>query len=506
MLSISKFLTPAKFFPAILFFIGLIANPINAQNKSDANTSPEKSLVRVNATLQSYSFLRPWEKGAPTPRRGLGALLKGNRVLVTAEMCVNATYLELEHPSSGAKVPAKITGLDYEANLALLEPANTKSGVFEGLSPLEFDESVEAGETIEVWQIEDNGNGVTTKVEVLRTNVGSYFISSSVFLLYQVKGSLQSRVNSFTLPVTKKGKLVGMLLSYSSKEQTANILPAQIIKAFLSDLEDGDYQGFPNLGIAYAQTLDKQLRSFTGLKPGEGGIFVRTVAKDSSAFKAGIKKGDVILKIDGKAIDSRGNYTDPKFGKLSFTHLVGGRAKVGDKLKFDIVRDEKPATIEVELTRKRPQDYLIDPYMYDRGPKYVIFGGMIFQELTLPYLQSWGNDWNTRAPFKLVHANANPEKYEKEGRKKLVFLSNVLKTPSTLGYEGIGAVVVTQVNGKSIKHIKDLQAALALPAANGIHTIEFEGYPKILYVDDKTSRAVNMQLIQYGISQMERLD
>ena len=69
--------------------------------------SPEKSLVRVNATLQSYNFVRPWEKGAPTPRRGLGAVLANNQVLVTAELIVNSTYIELEHPSTGDKVPAR---------------------------------------------------------------------------------------------------------------------------------------------------------------------------------------------------------------------------------------------------------------------------------------------------------------------------------------------------------------------------------------------------------------
>ena len=321
-----------------------------------------------------------------------------------------------------------------------------------------------------------------------------------------MKGSLQARVNSFTLPVIKDGKLIGMLLSYSSKEQTANILPAPIINAFLRDHEDGKYEGFPTLGISFAQTLDEHLREFTGLKKDTGGIFVRNVAKDSSADKAGIKEGDVILKIAGKPIDSRGNYSDPKYGKLSFSHLVRGGAKVGDKLKFDIIRDEKPTTIDVELTRKKPEDYLIDPYMYDRGPKYVIFGGMIFQELTKPYLESWGAEWTTRAPFKLVYASANPEEYEEEGREKLVFLSNVLKTPSTLGYEGINSVVVTKVNGKPINNIKDLHDALAKPPADEIHTIEFNDFPKVLYVHDKASRAVNEQLVQYGISQMERLE
>tara|TARA_R110000850_G_scaffold204570_9_gene330789 strand:- start:1177 stop:2610 length:1434 start_codon:yes stop_codon:yes gene_type:complete len=468
------------------------------------NTSPDKSIVRVNATLQSYNFLRPWEKGAPTPRRGLGAIIEGNRVLVTAEMVVNSTYLELEHPSSGDRVPAKISALDYEANLAILEPIDSSSTLFEGLVPLELDSSTKAGDSLEVWQIEDNGDGVTTEVDVLRVNVGRYFIPGSVFLTYSVKGSLQARVNSFTLPVVKDGKLCGMLLSYSSKEQTASILPVPIIQAFIEKSDNGDYAGFPNLGIGFAQTLDKTLREFVGID-GQDGIFVRNIATGGSADRAGIKKGDVILSIDGHVIDARGNYNHPEYGKLSFSHLVRGGAKVGDVLKVAIIRDSKPMSIDVELIRKSPEDFLIDPYMFDRGPKYVIFGGMIFQELTLPYLESWGEEWPNRAPFKLVYANANPEAYEKEGRKKLVFLSNVLKTPSTLGYESIASAVITQVNGVTIKDIKDLSEALADVPEDGIHTIEFSDFPKIIYVDDKASKFVNQQLIQYGINKLERL-
>jgi S1-C subfamily serine protease len=486
---------------ALAAFVVLPAREASAQE-----SSPGNSIVRVNATLQDYSFLRPWEKGAPTPRRGLGAVLEGNRVLVTAEMCVNSTFLELEHPSNGARVPAKIAGIDYEANLAVLEPADSNSLVFEGLKPLEIEDSVRSGDTLNVWQVEDNGDGVSTDVEVLRVDVGRYFIPGSVFLLYQVKGSLQARVNSFTLPVVKNGKLAGMLLSYSSKEQTAGVLPSPVIKAFLADLDDGDYKGFPNLGIGFAQTLDETFREFTGIQDSEGGIFVRELAKGGSADKAGIKEGDVILSMAGQPIDSRGNYSHPNYGKLSFSHLVRGGATVGDTIKLDIIRDKEPMTVEVELTRKLSTDYLIDPYMFDRGPKYLIFGGLIFQELTLPYLESWGEDWTTRAPFKLVHANANPHPLEEEGREKLVFLSNVLKTPSTLGYEAVNSVIVTNVNGTFIKNIKDLAAAFTAVPADGLHTIEFDDYPKVIYVDDRASRLINQELIQYGIGQLERLE
>ncbi len=485
----------------------VVVPEVSAQKGANlSKPAPEKSIVRVNATLQDYSFLRPWEKGAPTPRRGLGAVLEGNRVLITAEMCVNSTYLELEHPSSGARVTARIKGIDYEANLAVLEPADSNSKVFEGLEPLRIDEAVVAGDTVEVWQVEDNGNGVSTEVEVLRVDVGRYFIPGSIFLLYQVKGSLQARTNSFTLPVVKDGKLVGMLLSYSSKEQTSSILPAPVINAFLDDLADGEYQGFPNLGIAFAQTLDETFREFTGIAGKEGGIFVREVSKGGSADRAGIQPGDVILSIAGQSIDSRGNYDHPKYGKLSFSHLVRGGAKVGQTVSFEIVRDGEAKSFNVPLVRKLPQDYLIDPYMFDRGPRYLIFGGLIFQELTTPYLESWGEDWTNRAPFNLVYANAHPHDYEEEGREKLVFLSNVLKTPSTLGYEAVNSVVVSKVNGTFIKNIRDLAGALAAVPPDGLHTIEFEDYPKVIYVDDRVSRLVNQQLLQYGIGQLERLE
>ncbi|MCB1233148.1 MAG: serine protease, partial [Verrucomicrobiae bacterium] len=274
-------LSPALMFPLVLLSLVILPASSGAQEKP----SPEKSLVRVNATLQSYNFLRPWEKSAPTPRRGLGAVLSGKRVLVTAELIVNSTYIELEHPSTGEKTPAKILGRDYEANLALLGPVDEKSTIMDDLVPLELDTSIKPKDTVEVWQIEDNGDGVTTSVDILRAAVNQYFIDSAVFLVYQAVGSLQARANSFTLPVIKDGKLGGMLLSYNAKEQISQVLAGPIIKAFLDDLKDGDYQGFPTLGIAFEQTLDDQLRRFAKIDEKDGGVFVTSVAKDSSAEK-----------------------------------------------------------------------------------------------------------------------------------------------------------------------------------------------------------------------------
>ena len=37
--------------------------------------SPEKSVVRVNTTMQAYNLIQPWQKAAPGSRLGLGAVI-----------------------------------------------------------------------------------------------------------------------------------------------------------------------------------------------------------------------------------------------------------------------------------------------------------------------------------------------------------------------------------------------------------------------------------------------
>lgn len=475
---------------------------------SAPSTTAATSVVRVHATNQGYNFVRPWEKLEASRRSGLGPLLEGGRVLVTAELVVDNTYIELELPDTGEKTPARIVGVDYEANLALLEPIDEakKAEFFARMKPLALDLDVVPGDRLEVWQLEDNGMPASTDGNVIQVGVGRYFVDGSFFLTYVLRGSLQYRTSSFTLPVIKGGKLAGLLLSYDSKEQTSDVLPGPIIDHFLKDLADGDYAGFPNLGLSYGPTLDEQLRKYAHLEGHQGGIYVRRVSRDGPAKLAGIQADDVILEIDGYPIDSRGNYEHPRYGKLNFSHLVRGAAQAGQKVPVKIHRKDQELTLELVLTRKPPTAYKIDPYMFDRGPRFKIHGGLIFQELTLPYLKAWGEQWVNRAPFKLVHAHANQELFEEEEGGKLVILSAVILTPVTVGYEQVGNIEVTKVNDQPIRSIKDLNAALAKPI-NGIHKIEFDDFPKVIYLDAKGAEEINAQFgPRLGITSLERID
>src|ERR1035441_1229756 len=88
------------------------------------------------------------------------------------------------------------------------------------------------------------------------------------------------------------------------------------------------------LGIE-CEPLGSQLATFFGVKEG---VLVRSVAKASAAEKAGMRAGDVIVKVDGEAVSS--------------VHEIGSLARAArNKHTFPVVvvRDKKEVTLSVTV-------------------------------------------------------------------------------------------------------------------------------------------------------------
>src|SRR4249919_2049421 len=119
------------------------------------------ALVRVNVTGQGYDYFRPWQKKAPFSKRALGAVLDKGRVLVTADLVSNQNYVELERAESGDKTAANVVVVDYDSNLALLEPIDKK--FLNGLQPLELALDTVVGDRLSAWQLESTGALVGTE-------------------------------------------------------------------------------------------------------------------------------------------------------------------------------------------------------------------------------------------------------------------------------------------------------------------------------------------------------
>jgi S1-C subfamily serine protease len=485
-------------FLSLLLSIGgafFLVNPARAAAES-------VGLLRINTTIQTHNVAQPWELNQPSRRRGLGAVLEDGNILTTGEMAANATYIEFESADGAHTVPAEVIAIDYEANLALLKPeSGADSEWIKTLGTLPTGGSAKPGEEVDIWQLEDNGDAIRTAGSIRSVDLLSTFASGHFFLCYEVKASMQSASSSYTLPVTRNGKLIGILASYNSKDQMCDVVSPDILNQFLEDVSDGTHEGFPSLGIATVLTEDPQFRKWLGLREEQGGIYVSRVLPGSGAAESGLQEGDVLLTLDGHAIDRRGYYQDASYGRLSWSHLVRGSKQVGEKLALVIMRDGKEKNLEATL--RRPPDSLIPSHMYDKPPPYLIKGGLVFQELTRSYLEAYGKEWRSRAPLDLLDALNNPEDYE-EGRSRLVFLSRVIRTPATIGYDQVSNRIVTEANGQKVTDMKSLVSALQTPK-NGVHSIRIDDVPYVIYLDPMATDNVDKALLQRGLPALERL-
>ncbi|MEM9237288.1 MAG: PDZ domain-containing protein [Verrucomicrobiota bacterium] len=508
--------------PAMRFFILLpalllvacdqpaeVPAPVTVTPEQDVapEAEPTLSVVRVNSTRQRWNPGQPWEKQPPSKRRSLSAVVMDDHVLTTAEMVADATLIELESVDGRRFAQGKVTAVDYEANLALVGLADPEgdAAFFEGMVPLEIAEPTGLGATIEAIQVEENGTVLSTRGSIQSVDVVANFLPGEYFLTYQVKASMQSAASSYSIPALHEGKLAGLLTSYNSKDQISDITGSEIIARFMTDAADGDYNGFPSLGVATTRTDDRGFRSFLKLPEDGGGIYVANVRPDSAAKTAGVEKGDVIVTIDGHEIDRMGYFEHEVYGRTYWSHLIRGAKGAGESISLGILRDGESLEIEAELTRRDRRNELVPAYTFGEAPNFLVKGGLVFQELTRPLLRSFGDEWRSRAPLNLLDVLENPEKYE-ERHDRVVFLAGVIATPATVGYEPLRNLVVTEVNGKPVRDMKSLVAAFDEVPSDGLHSIEFDEEKFKVYLDELVSTTVDGQLLQRGLSRLSRVE
>ncbi len=85
------------------------------------------------------------------------------------------------------------------------------------------------------------------------------------------------------------------------------------------------------------QELNEQLGAYFGAPTNEG-VLVTSVEKDGSAEKAGLKAGDVVLKVENQIVREEDDIWDEV-----------EEYKKGDKVKFEIIRDKSRKTLTLEV-------------------------------------------------------------------------------------------------------------------------------------------------------------
>ncbi len=140
------------------------------------------------------------------------------------------------------------------------------------------------------------------------------------------------------------GEVIGINTAVNATAQGIGFaIPSSTVLDVLQDLETGVDRVRPWIGITM-QPMSQDMIQYFNIEGMESGVIVYSVVEDAPAAKAGIKRGDVLLEVDGQKI------TD----STQVQSIVASR-KVGDIVKIIVYRDGGQVEFMVKLEASQSQ-------------------------------------------------------------------------------------------------------------------------------------------------------
>lgn len=421
------------------------------QTKTIPTAELLRSVVKVLTVSDDPDYDQPWQTRGPSSSTGSGAIVRtkrGLRVLTNAHVVQNQVFVEVRRHGLSEKYPAEVEGVGHECDLALLRVDNRD--FFSGAKAIPLGKLPALSQHVSVLGYPIGGERLSVTQGVLsRIEVTSYAQSQRRLLAGQIDAAINAGNSGG--PVVRNGRLVGV--AFQSLEEGENIgymIAEPVVRHFLDDLEDGTFDGFPELGAITHNLESEAHRRSLGLSEAHG-VLVSEVVFGGSAWNA-LKRGDVLLELDGTKIAADGTVPFAHSSRIDYAYVISLR-HVGERLDLKVWRDHRMVQLNIELL---PPQHLVAEDRYDVKPTYYLFGGLLFVPLTRDYLKTWGQHWWAHAPHALM------AKYESgirtPAQHEVVVLQKVLADPVNHGYHEVESVEVVRVQGKAIRSLRDLIA------------------------------------------------
>ena len=453
-------------------------------------------VVSLRVTGQDWNVRAPWEKQSPWTRSVTGLVVPGHRILVASTAFGNHLLVEAQKLGSDARSTARVALVDQEGPLALVEVDD--AAFWEGLEPLRLAKQApsEGTVTIHRWQrsLLDSYPGTVRQVRS-----GRHGLSQTTLLTLEVATGAEGLGDSEV--VVADAQVAGLVTGRAG--DTFAAIAAPVLSQFLDGAGSGDWRGLARAGLAWQDLTNPALREALGLQPGETGVRLLRVAPNGSAGGV-LRKGDVLLEIGGARLDPTGRYEHPLYGRMVFAELFTDGRRPGDTVTAKVLREGRRLELTIPLKRMLPEQERVPPYLYGRGPGYVIVGGLVFQELTRPYLGAYG-DWMRRAPPRLLVALDREAAAPDPEWPRIVLLASVLPDPANLGYQDLRDLIVQTVNGRRIGSLEHLRQALASPAGP-YHVVDLlagQGTRRLVIGVDEAKAAAARLREAYGVARLD---
>ena len=430
------------------------ANPVPAPAVvTRPNGKIQRSLVRITATEVEPDYRAPWNSGGVQRGIGAGFVIEGNRIMTNAHVVSNSRYLTVERDGDPNKYPATVLFVAHDCDLALLKVAS--ADFFKNMTPLTFGGIPELESVVSAYGYPLGGERMSVTTGIVSRVDFQLYTHSSIDQHLAIQISAQINPGNSGGPVMQNAKVVGVAFQgYSGDvaQGVAYMIPTPVIQRFLADIKDGHYDKYVDLGITYAKLQNPAQRRFLGLKDDDRGVLVATVIAAGPSAKS-LQSGDVLLSIDDHPIASDAT-VELDGERVEMPEVVERKFK-GDSVKLDISRDKKMLSVNIELGSVWPYVYLA--HGYDVRPRYVVYGGLLFQPLTLDLMEAYQpTDIRIRHYFDYFVTEQiyleHPE---------VIILTNILPDPTNTYLAPYRSSIVDEINGKKIRTLIDLAKAFS---------------------------------------------
>ena len=312
-------------------------NPSKFDTKSEAlsateaynKVAPAAVVVSTKSVTQGYFMQTQEVEGI-----GSGFIINEEGYILTNYHVVKGAQEISVTLSNDVTTTAQIVNYDENQDVAMIKitdesvkiPATVELGDSDSLQPGE--------EVIAIGTPLSTELSSTVTKGIISATSRSVAVESGVTMnLIQTDAAINSG-NSGGPLVNTKGEVVGINSSKISGEAVEGIgfsIPINDIKDKIESLS----KPILNLGIS-VRTIDEALSKQLNM---EQGLYVVEVTEFSSAEKAGLKAGDIIVKADGNRITTFDEFKAVKNGK-----------EEGDEISLEVIRNGQSKTINVKLT------------------------------------------------------------------------------------------------------------------------------------------------------------
>jgi S1-C subfamily serine protease len=407
------------------------------------------ALVHISAIHNHPDLAAPWQKLRPHTVTGSGAIISDHRVLTNAHVIEDAGMLEVQTESSSRRFTAELLFVSHELDLALLKVSDL--AFFEGTKPLEIGDLPRLQSHVSVYGFPEGGTAASvTSGVVSRLELARYVHSYEYFLRGQIDAAINPG-NSGGPVLGPDGKIVGIAMQVlKQSENIGYMVPAPVIRHFLTDVADGRHDGVPDLGIATQPLDNPSLRKSLGLEKEAGGTLVVLIERGSAADGV-LELGDVILAYDGVAIDQESQVPLRDGLRVNSSYIEESK-QVGETIAVTVLRAGEHKTVKIKsavaprMLRTREQD---------GHPRYYVYGGLVFQPLSAQYVRMfqrppayaylYEEEFTTGSHRTLVAPHGQSD------RDEIVMVTGVLSDDVNRGYSWAENSTVYSVDGQVVR-------------------------------------------------------